>query len=660
MTTIKRASRQFCEGTFTKTFEMKFFLATMTLLNSAVASPAEDFAAPAKPLVEKYCAGCHSGDDASGSVDFDVILTQDLAASAEVWEKAVEHVQHQTMPPADEDQPTAQERTAFSKWFRSTMDNVKAKPGVFRPRRLAVNEYRNSLASVFGFDLEVAIIEAEQTIAEKSMVVKLLPIDPPGESGFKNDTHRNPISTIAWDQYAYLADAAIEKLFSNEGAAYLAPLSGPENSPDAAQKLTYQQAATLLKTVLERSRRRVVSDVVINNVLSRINGKQGDVLTEAVKFELKTMLMSPSFLYRGLLLTRSKGSRQLVDEFELAERLSYFLWADSPDSELIKLAAHGNLRDGDILIQQIGRMLQSPKARSLTDDFATQWLTLQEIEHVSDNVPKMIALKSQPEDFMNYLFTEDRPLLELIDSDVAFINPHTSKMYGKDAKQMTRYRKQKGIEVEVVANQKIQLNTTAERGGILTMPGVLAMNRGPIIRGTWILERILGDELPEPPANVGQVQPNTGGRKLSFRERFEMHRAQPACAVCHDKIDPLGFALQTFDNGGKFVGAAKAAGIDTRGQLPSGESFDNMQGLKDILMTTQRRATVRNIVERTMSYALCRKLVIYDRPTIESITETMIKTNGTWSELFVAIAHSIPFQETILAAHAEDTNQEGE
>lgn len=634
---------------------MKLVFAVTFVCSCAVNCNAEDFATPVRAHVEKYCVACHSGDDASGSVDFEVLLRQDLVASADIWEKAVEHVEQQSMPPADEAQLTETERHEFTDWFHGIVDNIQPRPAVFRPRRLAVNEYRNTLASVFGFELEVAIIEAEQTIAEKSMVIKLLPIDPPGESGFKNDTHRNPISTIAWDQYAYLADAAIEKLFSDECADHLATIV---KSADP-QNLSPQQAATLLTMILRRSSRRGVSDEAVNLVTNRIKGRRGINLLDAVKFELKAMLMAPSFLYRGLLQTGSRGGRQDVDEYELAERLSYFLWANSPDAELLNLAAMGRLRKGNNLASQIDRMLQSPKARSLTDDFATQWLTLQEIEHVSNNVPKMVALKSQPEDFMNYLFTQNRPLLELIDSDVAFISPHTSKMYGKDAKQMTRYIKQKGIEVEIVPNQKIELEATDERGGILTMPGVLAMNRGPIIRGTWILERILGDELPEPPANVGQVPPNTGGKQVSFRERFEMHRANSTCAVCHDKVDPLGFALQSFDNGGNFVGAVKAKDIDTRGQLPSGESFDNIQGLKHILMTTKRQATVRNMVERTMSYALCRKLTIYDRPTIESITESMIKTNGTWKQLFVAIAQSIPFQQTILAAQADTSNPEG-
>ena len=285
----------------------------------------------------------------------------------------------------------------------------------------------------------------------------------------------------------------------------------------------------------------------------------------------------------------------------------------------------------------------------------------------SDNPPIRVAWKSQPLDFMHFLFTQDRPLVEMIDSDVAFINPHTSRMYGADAKQMKKYKRGQGIEIEIVENQRIRLEHASERGGVLTMPGILAMNRGPILRGTWMLERILGDHLPDPPANVGQVQPNRKGESLTFRERFEQHRDNEACAVCHDKIDPLGFALQTFDSNGQYVlaknyrlsGKQKKAGkkadpsqIDTAGKLPSGQTFADIKELKQALLTSEREAVIRNIVQRTMAYALCRKLELFDRPTVDEVTRKMNNDKSTWRDLFHEIAGSLPFQETILSKTA--------
>ena len=257
------------------------------------------------------------------------------------------------------------------------------------------------------------------------------------------------------------------------------------------------------------------------------------------------------------------GKPQPVDDFELAERLSYFLWADMPDKELSEVAASGQLSQGDTLRQQTERMLNSPKAFNLAEDWAVQWLLLDDIVEVSTDVPFVVALKSQPIDFINYLIAEDRPILELVDSNVEFINVLTARFYDKDRKQLAPYSRPKGIENEIVPNQKIQLVETAGRGGILTMPGLLAMNRGPIIRGTWILERILGDYLPDPPANVGQVKPNKEGETLSFRQRFEQHRSQATCAICHDKIDPLGFVLESYDANGEFLLASNYPSKET-------------------------------------------------------------------------------------------------
>jgi len=602
----------------------------------------DHFAAEVRPLITRLCADCHSGDTPNGAVDLEQIFAEDLEQSFDTWEAAAAQIAAGTMPPEDMPQPTAAEKQKVVHWLENIVASTAARPGILRPRRLAVNEYRYTLRSVFGFELEVNIMKAEQTISESSMVVKLMPTDPPGRSGFKNDTHANRLSVVAWDQYSYIADAAIARLLSGADVGPLTDLIGelPETP------LSPEQSRALLSRFLRRARRRPPPPADVNAAVKRVLAVPPHARTEAITAELKTVLMSPTFLYRGLLSTGVRGQRQLVDSYELAERLSYFLWADMPDDRLMELADTDQLQSTTVITEQIDRMLQSPRARSLTDDFATQWLTLTEIEHVTDNVPKMVALKSQPEDFMHYLFTENRPLTELIDSDVAFISPHTAKNYGRDAKQLPRYRKQKGIEVEIVANHRVELEHTTERGGILTMPGILAMNRGPIIRGTWVLERILGDELPEPPANVGQVPPSPAGQQLSFRERFEQHRANKTCAVCHDRIDPLGFALARFDQNGAF---RSGEAVDTSGRLPTGETFQDMAELKSVLLTSRRETVVRNIVERTMSYALCRKLTIYDRPVIDELTTRMLETDGTWRDLFVAIGCSLPFRETILS-----------
>ncbi|GAB5403262.1 MAG: DUF1588 domain-containing protein [Aureliella sp.] len=626
---------------------------------------AEDrFTSEIRPLLQTYCVDCHSGVDANGSVDLDGIQTlSDAEDHYDILERAVDLIESRNMPPEDSEQPTASERKNLADWYvKKFVQNVEPRPGIFSPRRLSAVEYRNTLRSLFGFDLEVAILEAEQTVVEKSLVIKLLPADPPGRSGFCNDTHSSPLTTNTWDQYSYLADVAIEELFSAKRSSELRQLIG---RPDATglELLTRASAKQLLTRFVRLAARRTDTGEQLSESLKRLD-EADDILT-ATKAELKTTLMSPTFLYRGLLAKKKPGQQATVDPFELAERLSYFLWADMPDRDLFTLAESGDLAISKVLHQQVDRMLDSPKSQSLAEDFAGQWLGLADIEQVSNEAPFLAALKEQPIALVHYLIQEDRPLLEIIDCDVTFANPLLRRFYGKDLDQLPKYRKPKGIEVERVPLKKIKLNTTVGRGGILTLPGIVAMNRGPIIRGTWMLERILGEHLPDPPANVGQVQPNRSGESLSFRERFEQHRSEPSCALCHDKIDPLGFAFETYDSGGGYTLAANyrppkksqpqpngSEPIDTSGRLPSGETFDDLAGLKQVLMTSQRRKVIKNLVERMLSYALCRRLEYFDQPIVDSIVGR-VQGRGTFRQLIHEIVDSLPFRQAEFSGEAK-------
>ncbi|MBT5928180.1 MAG: DUF1588 domain-containing protein, partial [Verrucomicrobia bacterium] len=330
------------------------------------------------------------------------------------------------------------------------------------------------------------------------------------------------------------------------------------------------------------------------------------------------------------------------------------------------LAGDESLLNESVVEQQLDRMLKSPKSRYLAESFASQWFSFGEIEEAVGSVPVRVALRSQALDFVHYLFTENRLLMELIDSDVSFVSPLIAKHYGKDRKQLKPYRKQKGIELEIVPTQRIQLEHTQERGGLLTMPGILAMNRGPVIRGTWMLERILGEHLPDPPMDVGQVPPQQPGENLSFRQRFELHRSQATCALCHDKIDPLGFAAEGFDQQGGYVLVGQKAlpngevqyvnkrgeVVDTSGIMPNGTGFDGFDSLKNVLKTEYRSQIIQNIVEKTLSFALCRSLELYDRPAVEAIVSTLEKTDGTYRDLLLMILQSLPFRETIVKAES--------
>ena len=287
-------------------------------------------------------------------------------------------------------------------------------------------------------------------------------------------------------------------------------------------------------------------------MLAPLRGLKGEKLLSVTRNEMKALLVSPSFLYRGLLIEGTPGKQQVVDSYELAERLSYFLWEDMPDAQLFEAAAGGDLEHGDEIGKQVDRMLASPKARNLAESFGHQWLGLADIDNARDDVLSRQALRSQPFDFLNYLFTENRPVIELIDSNVAFASHNTASFYPQNNHKLEKFVRPKGIERKLVPNQRMTLDPPEGRGGILTMPGILAMNRGPVLRGTWMLRRILGERLGEPPADIPPVEAAAPNADLSFRERFEIHRSDSTCARCHDRIDPLGFALQMYDDEGSY------------------------------------------------------------------------------------------------------------
>lgn len=615
-------------------------LLALSLMVGIEASASVSYENEVQPFLRRFCVECHGGEKVKGKVDFLKMRTDaDRAAAFETWEAAIELMREGEMPPDAARQPSAADLEKVYAWYQERfVDSVTAHPGYLRPRRLSAREFRNTLRDLFGFDLETAVVEAEQTVAEKSLVMKLLPTDPPGKSGFQNDTHGNPLTPVIWDQYSYLIDTALDRLFSDKRREQLTELSGPIPT----NGFTTENAGSLLEVLLPRIFRRPAPPEKIQAVREKLAGALEP--KAAARSELKAALMSPGFLYRGLMVTGEKDVQISVDEFELAERLSYFLWGSPPDSRLAALAGEGSLAGA--INREVARMLASPKAMDFVEDFAVQWLALDAIDELArQQVPLAIALKSQPVEFLHHLIVEDRPLLELIDSRTDFANSLTAKFYGPDGKRIPSRRGRKGIELEAVPLTKITLGETPERGGLLTMPGILAMNRGPVQRGNWMLERILGVHLPEPPPDVGQVEPNRRGEKLSFRQRFERHRSNPTCAVCHDRIDPLGFALQAYDDKGAFT---RAGDIDTAGQLPDGEKFEDFAGLKRILVTSQKEPIIRNLVKRLMSYALCRKLEIHDQPTVERITRAMIEKDGTWRDLILEVVNSLPFRETVI------------
>ncbi len=278
-----------------------------------------------RPLLVKYCGDCHSGAEPKARIDLSSITQpESVESSFDTFRAALNAIETGVMPPKEEARPTDAEQRELRDWFNARFINIAPRAAPLRPRRLSAHEYRQTLRSMIGFDLEVTVTEAEETVSEKSMAMKLLPTDPPGLSGYRNDTHRNPIASIAWGRYNELADLAIEDLFSNRRQTQLEALAGELTNTG----FTKDHAERLVRNWFKRVYRRPVSADDMEAILNRI--KNANDLPRAVQAELKTSLLSPRFLYRSLLATAASPGESPVDSYELAERLSYFLWADMP------------------------------------------------------------------------------------------------------------------------------------------------------------------------------------------------------------------------------------------------------------------------------------------------------------------------------------------
>jgi hypothetical protein len=370
---------------------------------------------------------------------------------------------------------------------------------------------------------------------------------------------------------------------------------------------------------------------------------------EALRLGIQTMLCSPGFVFIQEPQPRmpdGTNATRTLNDFELASRLSYFLWSSLPDDALLALAARGTLKQPATLRAEVVRMLADAKSRRFVESFAGQWLDVELFGSVEpakeyksyDNALKT-ASREEPLAFFQHVLMENLPVVRFLDSDFLVINERLAGHYGIE-----------GVSGE--AFRKVALKPEYHRGGVLGMAGLLTLLADgtrtlPVRRGAWVLEKLLNNPVPPPPPNAGDIQPNTAGKNLSVRERLQLHRNEPNCASCHSKIDPYGLALENYDaigawrerQNGEGMGGARAPLIDASGALKSGREFKDLHGYKAGLMAEQDKF-IRAFTEKLMTYALGRPVGYVDHATIE----TILKTEPRLQSLVQAVVASEPFQ----------------
>ena len=445
----------------------------------------------------------------------------------------------------------------------------------------------------------------------------------------------------------------------------IGPFDGqvPEDSADAVsrRKIFVCQPETpadetpcareILLNLTRRAFRRSVTDADVAPLLaSYAAGHQQEGGFEAgIKWALEALLVSPEFLFRVERHPANveTGTPYRLSDPDLASRLSFFLWSSIPDDALLDLAEDGRLSDPTVLEHQVRRMLNDPRSSALTENFAGQWLYLRNLRSAApngvlyptfdDNLRE--ALRRETELFFDSQLRDDRSIVELLTADYTFLNDRLARHYGIPGVYGSHYRRASYPD--------------DRRAGLLGHGSVLLVtshpNRtSPVVRGKWVLENLLGSPPPPPPPDVPDLsEKGEGGEPATVRERMEQHRANPVCAACHAKMDPLGFALENFDAIGQWrsVDREADAPIDPSGAMPNGTPFATPAEFRATLLTDPWRSEfISTVTEKLLTYAIGRGLAYYDAPAVRGITRGAESSDFRWSSIVIGIVKSAPFQ----------------
>jgi hypothetical protein len=406
----------------------------------------------------------------------------------------------------------------------------------------------------------------------------------------------------------------------------------------------------IVARLLPRAYRRPIEPAEVERVVELIVAKieAGEDFYAAMRLGLTRLLTSPGFLFLGE--PSAEGSRSLND-FELATRLSYFLWSTMPDDELFAVAKSGQLSRPENLKSQVSRLLGDAKAHEFIENFAGQWLSVREFGSVmpAENLYRDYdadlekASKREAYAFFDEILRNDLPITNFLDSDFVTINERLARHYGIDGVAGDEFR-------------RVALKPEHHRGGVFGMAGLMTLLADgtrtlPVRRAAWTLENLFNDPSPPPPPNAGEVQPNTQGEKLTVRERLELHRNEATCASCHEALDPYGLALENYDAIGKWrtqqngegFRANRAPDLVIGGTLPGGREFSSLEEFKAALME-DKDDFARAFCERLLTYALGRPVGFSDRETIAQFVEVLQNNEYRIQPLIKAIVASEAFQ----------------
>ena len=611
-------------------------LATLIAFSAALrAQPAPYGFDDAQEFLKKHCQACHQGTAPAGGFNLQKVASPaSVQSSSARWTGLALRVRNGEMPPKGVPTPPFDQREQFTNWVsaavREAACSTGATPTPTGIRRLNRDEYAATVRDLL--DLQVDLSGA-------------LPADGAGGEGFDNAGETLFLTPLLSEKYLRVAkfamDAAAKEFKSRQKIFVARPGNG----------VTPEQAAReILKSFLPRAFRRPVGqeDLLQYLTLYRSVRKQGQEFEPAILLTLQAVLVSPRFLFLSEPVNNTGDTRR-SDGYSLAARMSYFLLGSMPDELLTDIAAAGKLHEPAVVHELVPVLLRREQSLEFAQRFVDQWLRVRQLD--TDKAPdaKLFPawaadeemrsdIRLQPGLFLYEILKRDLSILSLIDSKQTVLTKKLARHMGETIKATTDQQP-----------QWVDLPEGSTRGGLLGMPAVLAVSSypyrtSPVLRGAWILESILGTPPPPPPADVPSLDKQaSAGTPKSVREMLTQHRENPACASCHSRIDPLGFALENYDFIGRWRDQDAGKPIDNRGELPDGTSVAGPQSLKEALLD-RKDLFVRNLTAKMLGYALGRGLTLQDACTVDRIVAELKENDYRAQKLIELIILSPPFQ----------------
>lgn len=661
------------------------FLLFLILAGGLRASPNGDIL----KVFQTSCVKCHGKDDkVKGKVNLLEIHSLDaLKKNPQLLGKIVEAIDFEEMPPEDEPQLAPETRKDLLTSLEDLLDESLAESKVYPKapiRRMTRFQYNNAVTDLFNLNCTVFTLpermmrdhknyfkpETEkmapivtvgnrplgksQMIEPRLAGVTAFPQDLRAEHGYDNQGDHLSLSPLLMEAFLKLGQSIVQSAdFNPRRVGIWKSFFAPPRENEDLSKVVTERLQSLLKKAFRRPVNPAVLDRYSNYVLSRME-LEAD-FTSVMKAVSAAVISSPNFLY--LYDSTSEGEEMgRVDGFDLASRLSFFLWGSLPDDELLKLAESGKLLKEEILTAQLDRMLKDRKIKRFCDSFPSQWLQLERIiSSVPDpkKFPKFYYSKyrtsmhmlMEPLLLFETVLIENMPITQLLDSDFTYRSGHLEDAYGK----LGEVGKKKKGQVGAMAFHRVPVKDR-RNGGIITNAAVMTMTSGPertqpITRGAWLAGVIFNNPPEPPPANVPALgeKPSKEEEHLTLRERLSMHRERADCRGCHEQIDPLGFALENYNAVGKWREKYEnGRDIDMQGTLLRKHDFENVTDFKDAILAEKDRFA-RGLAGHLLSFSLGRELGIADSVILDKIAEATAKDGYRFKSLIRQVVKSEPF-----------------